>query len=108
MIGSPDPSANKAHFGGSLRRVEDPHLLRGDTTFVANVKLDGALAVHYVTSIEAHAMITAIDTAAAASAPGVVDVVTAADLDLGPTPPAWLPRRDEPPLPRHRPGSIRW
>ncbi len=64
-------------------RVEDRHLLTGDTTFVANLDLPGCLHVHFVTSIEAHALITGLDTDAARQAPGVVDVVTAADHDLG-------------------------
>ena len=72
--------------GTPVRRVEDPPLLRGEGTFVADLALDDPLAVHYVTSIHAHAEILAIDVAEALAMPGVVDVVTAADVDLGPTP----------------------
>lgn len=67
-------------------RVEDRHLLTGDTTFVANLDLPGCLHAHFVTSIEAHALITNIDVSAARSAPGVVDVLTGRDHDLGVVP----------------------
>ena len=68
--------------GTSVLRVEDPHLLRGETSYVGNLDLDGALVAHYVTSTEAHALIDGIDTSEAVDMPGVVDVVTAADIDL--------------------------
>ena len=63
-----------------LRREDDP-LLRGAGTYVANIDLTGAAVVAYVTSPVAHARITGIDTSEALATPGVVDVVTAADLD---------------------------
>lgn len=84
------PIANASQstlFGTSVRRVEDPRLLRGQTSFVANIPLENALVVHYVTSIEAHARIAGVDVSEALASPGVVDVVTAADIDLGPPPP---------------------
>ncbi|MDH3682587.1 MAG: xanthine dehydrogenase family protein molybdopterin-binding subunit [Acidimicrobiia bacterium] len=73
-------------LGRSIRRVEDQHLLTGNSTFVANLDLSGALCAHFVTSIHAHARITGIDTTEANAAPGVVDVVTAADAEIGPFP----------------------
>lgn len=42
--------------------------------------------VHYVTSTIAHAALDRIDTTAARNAPGVLDVVVHADLDIGPYP----------------------
>ncbi len=76
-----------ALLGTSVLRVEDPHLLRGDTTFVGNLDLGDSLAVQFVTSTEAHALITSIDISEALSMPGVVDIVTGADADLGLMPP---------------------
>ncbi|MDA3038619.1 MAG: xanthine dehydrogenase family protein molybdopterin-binding subunit [Actinomycetota bacterium] len=70
-------------MGQSVLRVEDTHLLRGEGTFVGNVDLDGALVAHFVTSIHAHARIIDVDVSAARSMPGVVDVVTAADVTQG-------------------------
>ncbi len=67
-------------IGSPVLRVEDPALLRGESTFVANRELADALVVRFVTSIEAHATIVGIDVDEAKAAPGVVDVVTAADL----------------------------
>ena len=69
-------------LGTSVRRVEDRDLLTGASTYVGNLALDGVLHVAFVRSPFAHARVTAIDTAAAAAAPGVVAVHTAADLDL--------------------------
>ena len=79
-------STDTPMLGQSVRRVEDRHLLTGESTFVPNLDLEGVLSAHFVTSIYAHADIKAIDTSAAAACPGVVAVVTAADLDLGPIP----------------------
>ncbi|WP_214369215.1 xanthine dehydrogenase family protein molybdopterin-binding subunit [Pseudonocardia sp. H11422] len=69
-------------LGTAVRRVEDPDLLTGASTYVGDLRLDGVLHVAFVRSPLAHARITGIDTAEAAAAPGVVAVFTAADLDL--------------------------
>jgi carbon-monoxide dehydrogenase large subunit len=63
-------------------RSEDPHLLRGETTYVGNIELENALVVQFVTSTEPHALITSIDVSDARTMPGVVDVVTADDIEL--------------------------
>ncbi|MGH1489656.1 MAG: xanthine dehydrogenase family protein molybdopterin-binding subunit [Acidimicrobiales bacterium] len=78
-------------IGTRVLRVEDPALLKGQSTFVANLDLEGALVAHYVLSIEAHALIVGIETDEARAMPGVVDIITAADLeadeiDFGPIP----------------------
>ncbi len=72
--------------GTRVLRVEDPPLLRGESTFVANLDLDDALVVHYVNSIHAHALINGVDVEAARAMPGVVDVVTAAEVPPGQLP----------------------
>ena len=66
-------------LGDPVRRGEDPALLRGDSTFVANIELPGALVAYYVTSIEAHASIT-VDVEAARREPGVVLALAGVDL----------------------------
>jgi carbon-monoxide dehydrogenase large subunit len=73
--------------GTPVRRVEDHHLLVGDTSFVADLDLPGVLVVGYVTSTIAHGIVRSIDVGEAAAAPGIVAVVTGHDLDLGPIPP---------------------
>ncbi|HKA82588.1 MAG TPA: xanthine dehydrogenase family protein molybdopterin-binding subunit [Acidimicrobiales bacterium] len=72
--------------GTPVARREDGRLLTGDTRFVADLDLPGCLSVTYVTAPVAHAIIRSVGVDAARSAPGVVDVVTAADLDIGPQP----------------------
>src|SRR5699024_4699472 len=69
---------------------EDPNLLTAGGVYVADLAdpaLEGALHATFVRSPLAHARITAIDTAEARAAPGVVAVHTAADVDLPPFPP---------------------
>jgi aerobic carbon-monoxide dehydrogenase large subunit len=61
-------------------RVEDDALLRGAGRFGDDVKPVGALAAYFVRSPHAFAKIGHIDVAAAKCAPGVVAVLTAADL----------------------------
>jgi carbon-monoxide dehydrogenase large subunit len=68
------------YFGASVARREDPRLLRGEGRFVDDIKLPGLLHAAFVRSPHAHARITAIDATAAAALPGVVRVLTFADL----------------------------
>ena len=74
-------------LGTPVTRVEDARLLQGGGRFVANIDLPGALHVGYVTSTLAHGRLRSIDTAAARALDGITDVVTAADLDIGPLAP---------------------
>jgi carbon-monoxide dehydrogenase large subunit len=74
-------------LGNRVVRKEDPKFLTTGGTYVDDIPLAGALHVTYVRSTMAHARIAGIDTAEARVAPGVVDVVTAADLDLNPLAP---------------------
>ena len=67
--------------GAPIRRREDPRLIQGGATYVDDVRIPGALHAAFVRSAEAHARLTRVDTAAAEAAPGVVAVLTAADLD---------------------------
>ena len=76
-------------LGNRVLRTEDPKFLTSGGTYVADVELpDGAAHVVFVRSTVAHATIAAIDVDEARSMPGVIDVVTADDLDVGPMPPA--------------------
>ncbi|HUP84645.1 MAG TPA: xanthine dehydrogenase family protein molybdopterin-binding subunit [Acidimicrobiales bacterium] len=73
--------------GTTVLRVEDHHLLIGDTCFVADVDLPGALHVRYVTSTMAHAQLVSVDVAAARAVSGVVDVLVASDVGVDPLAP---------------------
>jgi carbon-monoxide dehydrogenase large subunit len=75
-------------LGNAVLRREDPALLRGLGTYVANRRIEGAVHAVFVRATIAHARIVSIDTSEALAAPGVVAVYTAADLGLPPLPPA--------------------
>ena len=66
--------------GQSLPRLEDRRLLTGGGRFVDDLPLADAAEVAVLRSPHAHARIIAIHTAAALALPGVLAVVTAADL----------------------------
>ena len=65
-------------------RLEDEGLLRGATAFVRDLPSDDCAHVVFVRSQVAAGTIEEIGTVAASAAPGVVGVVTAADLGLAP------------------------
>jgi len=67
-------------IGQSIKRFEDPRLVRGEGRFHDDVNLPGQAYVVVVRSLHAHARILSIDTSAALRAPGVVAVFTGADL----------------------------
>lgn len=66
--------------GRPLRRREDPRFLLGQAKYVADVSLVGMLHLVVVRSPHAHARVLGVRAEAALRAPGVVSVVTAADL----------------------------
>ncbi len=67
-------------MGARVKRKEDPRLITGQGTYVANLKLPGMRYVMLVRSPYAHANIRGIDTSAALQHPGVLAVVTGQDL----------------------------
>jgi len=80
-----------AKFGlsQSIRRVEDPRLLKGDGRYTADISLPGEAYGVVLRSPHAHAAIKGISTSAAKAMPGVLGVYTSADLaaeGLGPLP----------------------
>ena len=70
-----------AAVGAALRRREDHRFLTGRSSFTDDVVRPGQLHAAVVRSPHAHACIVGIDTVAARAAPGVLLVLTAADLD---------------------------
>ena len=66
-------------LGAPLRRLEDPRLLTGGGRFTTDLAAPGALAVVFVRSPHAHALIRSVDAGAAHALPGVVAVLTGAD-----------------------------
>lgn len=55
-------------------------MLRGEATFLDDIHLPGETHVIFVRSVEAHADIVSIDTDPARGCPGVIDILTGADL----------------------------
>ncbi|MBO0746885.1 MAG: xanthine dehydrogenase family protein molybdopterin-binding subunit, partial [Acidimicrobiaceae bacterium] len=79
------------NYGDPVVRVEDARLLKGESRYVADLELPDAAHVTYVTSTAPHARIRSVDVSSARKMPGVLDVVTAEDLDIEPSPPAGAP-----------------
>ncbi len=82
-------------IGQHVVRAEDDRLLRGRGRYVSDMKLAGEAQAYVLRSPHAHAKITAIDTARAKAAPGVLAVLTGADIakrGLGTTRP-FAPRK---------------
>jgi carbon-monoxide dehydrogenase large subunit len=73
-------SLTKFGIGQPVRRTEDPILVRGQGRYADDVNRPGQAYAVIVRSREAHGVIRAVDTAAAKSMPGVLAVLTAADL----------------------------
>jgi CO/xanthine dehydrogenase Mo-binding subunit len=77
-------------IGVSAPRRDSEPKVRGTTRFAGDGPMAGLLHARLVLAHEAHALITAIETAAAAEIPGVVAVLTAADLPIVGTGPGRL------------------
>lgn len=73
-------SLTKFGVGQPVRRSEDPRLVKGEGSYTDDVNRPGQVYAAMVRSREAHGVIRSIDIAAAKSMPGVLAVLTAADL----------------------------
>ena len=69
------------NIGARVKRVEDPRLLTGQGAFTADRLVPGAMHVAFRRSDHAHAIISSINTSAAAEMPGVFAIYTAQELD---------------------------
>ena len=81
-----------AQIGKPVRRIEDQKFITGAGRYTDDIQLPGMTYCAFVRSPHAHAAIEGVDTAAAAAAPGVVTVLTGADVEadgLGGLPCAW-------------------
>jgi carbon-monoxide dehydrogenase large subunit len=78
------PSAQRAErlqgMGCKRKRVEDIRFVQGKGSYVDDLKLPGMLYGDFNRSPHAHARIKKLDTAKAKAVPGVLAVLTAADL----------------------------
>ncbi|MDR6863870.1 xanthine dehydrogenase family protein molybdopterin-binding subunit [Phycicoccus sp. 3266] len=101
----PDTAAGEV--GRARLRKEDQRLITGRTRWTDNMVLPGMLHIAMVRSPFAHATIAGIDTEAARRAPGVVAVVTGADVrdTQGAVANAWPITTDQK-TPAHLPFAI--
>ncbi|MFE9093939.1 xanthine dehydrogenase family protein molybdopterin-binding subunit [Streptomyces sp. NPDC007264] len=109
MTTAEERSVSGGLLGTPLDIREDGQLVRGEATFVADVRLPGMAHMAILGSDHAHARIRSIDTSAAEAMPGVLKVATAADFpDVMPLPCIWVPGGVEshfPPHPYGLPGA---
>ncbi|HJQ46530.1 MAG TPA: molybdopterin cofactor-binding domain-containing protein [Amycolatopsis sp.] len=101
-------TATAEHEVGRRRaRKEDARLITGRTRWTDNITLPGMLHLATVRSPLAHATITGIDTRAAKDMPGVLAVLTGADVDAeqGSMPVA-APVNADAEVPRHAPLAV--
>ncbi len=77
-------------IGASPKRREDVRFLTGNGNYTDDINMNGQAYVHFLRSDIAHGTLNGIDTAAAASMPGVVKIFTAADFEgVGGVPCGW-------------------
>ena len=76
----PDVTAHSFH-GPFHGRVEDDVLVRGHGRYVADAPLPNQAYAYFVRSPHAFARLVSVETAGAAGMPGVIAVLTAADMD---------------------------
>jgi carbon-monoxide dehydrogenase large subunit len=69
-------------IGTSVPRVEDDRLLRGQGRYLDDLHFEDGLEAAFLRSPFAHARIVSIDASAALASPGVVAVITGADVAL--------------------------
>jgi carbon-monoxide dehydrogenase large subunit len=89
--------ARKTLVGARIRRTEDPRLLAGRGRYLDDISDSRMLEAAVLRSPVAHARIKEIDVSRALELPGVVDVLTGADLVevAGPQPVIWHPIPDQ-------------
>ena len=73
--------AAERYIGASIKRSEDPRILTGRGRYVDDIKLPRMLHAAFVRSPMAHARLLSVDVSAARELPGVVAVLTGADLE---------------------------
>ena len=73
----------KFGVGQPVPRKEDPKLLRGEGRYTDDINLPGQAYAAYVRSRIAHGVLRGIDTKAASAMPGVLAILTNADLEAG-------------------------
>ncbi len=76
-------------LGAAVKRVEDPRFITGKGRYLDDLTLPGMVHMAILRSPYAHATIASLDVAAARAMPGVITVITGADIPYNPLPMAW-------------------
>src|SRR6266536_1742530 len=76
-------------LGSPVKRTEDPRFITGKGRYLDDIKLQNMAHMAILRSPYAHANISSIDTSAAKAMPGVIAVITGADIPYNPLPMAW-------------------
>src|SRR5215218_549654 len=76
-------------LGAPIKRREDPRFITGEGNYLDDIKLASMAYVAVLRSPYAHANIGSINTSAASQMPGVLAVITGADIPYNPLPMAW-------------------
>ncbi|GAA3965891.1 molybdopterin-dependent oxidoreductase [Actinomadura viridis] len=99
--------ARPAEVGAPRRRSEDARLITGRTRWTDNIQPQGTLHVAFLRSPVAHARIERVDAEQARRRPGVVAVLTGADVagEQGSLPCAW-PVTEDMKHPDHPPMAV--
>jgi carbon-monoxide dehydrogenase large subunit len=77
---APEPFATRRFVGERVKRREDPRMLVGRSQYVGDIELPLTAEAAFVRSPHPHAEIGSIDLEAARAAPGVIAVLTHAEL----------------------------
>jgi len=88
-----------AIFGARVKRKEDPRLITGHGTYVADITPPGTVYVSFLRSPYSHALIKRVDAAKASALRGVLSVYTGIDFKgrIGAVPTGW-PITTDPPI----------
>jgi len=73
--------AAERYTGASIKRSEDPRILTGAGRYVDDIKLPALLHAAFVRSPMAHARVLSVDVSEARALPGVVAVLTGAEME---------------------------
>jgi len=68
------------YIGKSIKRVEDKRFITGQGKYTDDIKIPGMVHAYVLRSPYAHAHVKNIDSAAAAKVPGVISIITGADI----------------------------
>lgn len=88
-----DGTLESGSIGDAVLRKEDRQFLLGKGRFVDDIRVPGELHAVFVRSPHAHADVVSVDTADARALPGIVDVLTGADMQedgIGAIPFMWI------------------